>query len=218
MANDDRQIVVDSLSRLAYSMRSYGYLSDSITGLDSIVSDWMDPDRVGEVTRMLMDSGLLSVTSKGIDFWCISFIHETFQEYFSTLYIYRDYVATGHLCVDFSLPEWGESLKMLTESLSLRADTDKLGSKTDCFNDRLDRLFSTLSECFPHSPSLSALMEQYLFLNMKNFLKLPSYYRTVARFDQICSSLAVLGSSKLTGSGVTSGCSIGCMMWTALNT
>ena len=106
----------------------------------------------------------------------------------------------------------GESLKMLTESLSLRADTDKLsgflgivcsqfemGSKTDCFNDRLDRLFSTLSECFPHSPSLSALMEQYLFLNMKNFLKLPSYYRTVARFDQICSSLAVLGSSKLTG-------------------
>lgn len=81
MSNDDRQIVVDSLSRLAYSMRSYGYLSDSITGLDSIVSDWMDPDRVGEVTRMLMDSGLLSVTSKGIDFWCISFIHETFQEY-----------------------------------------------------------------------------------------------------------------------------------------
>ncbi|MBS4867495.1 NACHT domain-containing protein [Parabacteroides merdae] len=212
VSNDDRQIVVDSLSRLAYSMRSYGYLSDSITGLDSIVSDWMDPDRVGEVTRMLMDSGLLSVTSKGIDFWCISFIHETFQEYFSTLYIYRDYVATGHLCVDFSLPEWGESLKMLTESLSLRADTDKLsgflgivcsqfemGSKTDCFNDRLDRLLSTLSECFPHSPSLSALMEQYLFLNMKNFLKLPSYYRTVARFDQICSSLAVLGSSKLTG-------------------
>ncbi len=126
VSNDDRQIVVDSLSRLAYSMRSYGYLSDSITGLDSIVSDWMDPDRVGEVTRMLMDSGLLSVTSKGIDFWCISFIHETFQEYFSTLYIYRDYVATGHLCVDFSLPEWGESLKMLTESLSLRADTDKL--------------------------------------------------------------------------------------------
>ena len=55
--------------------------------------------------------------------------------------------------MDFSLPEWGESLKMLTESLSLRADTDKLsgflgivcsqfemGSKTDCFNDRLDRV------------------------------------------------------------------------------
>lgn len=210
VSNEDRQTVIDLLSRMAYSMRRFGYLSDSFSGLDKVVADWVEPGRVGEVSRLILASGLLSVSRKAPDFWCISFIHETFQEYFSTLYIYRDYVATKSLCVDFSQPEWGESLKLLAESLSHGGINDRLqdflgqvatrftkGSGTPYFNDGIGRMFATLSDCSPRCTALREWMGQYLLFHMANFLNLPEDSRSTERFEAIVSSLASLNDPAL---------------------
>lgn len=205
VSDRDRQMVADSLSRLAYSMRRYGYLSDSLVGLDAVVSDWVGEDKAEQVTRMLMASGMLSVTCKGSNFWCISFMHETFQEYYSTLFIYRKYVATDSLCEDLSLPEWEGTLQMLTESISLNDGPDRLsrfmqqlagqfamGSQTAFFNDHIDKMFRTLSACSSHCTFLLDWMAQYLLFNMANFLNLPYEYRTIYRFEALVDSIATL--------------------------
>ena len=210
VSKEDRQTVIDCLSRLAFTMRSYGYLSDSYSGIDSMVAEWVRPERVGEVTLMLVSSGLISVTRKSSDFWCFSFIHETFQEYFSTLYIYRDYFAKGTLCVDLSLPEWGETLMLLSESLSLNADAGRLaafmgqvafqfskGSQTSFFNDNMDDMFDILSTCSSRCNLLRDWLSQYLLFNISNFIELPNEYRTMSRFDTLLSCTAALDSSAI---------------------
>lgn len=210
VSKKDRQAVIDCLSRLAFTMRSYGYLSDSYSGIDSMVAEWVRPERVGEVTSMLLSSGLLSVTRKSPDFWCFSFIHETFQEYFSTLYIYRDYFDKGTLSVDLSLPEWGETLMLLSESLSLNADTERFaafmgqvafqfskGSQTSFFNDNMDDMFDILSGCSLRCTLLRDWLSQYLLFNMSNFMKLPYEYRTMSRFDTVLSCTAALDSAAI---------------------
>lgn len=207
---DDRQTVADSLSRLAFSMRRYGYLSDSYFGMSSIVSGWIEPENVGKVTRMLLDCGLLTVSCKGDNFWCFSFMHETFQEYFSALYILGEYYTDGSLCVNLSLPEWRETLMLLVESLSLKGDTERLadflgkvgaefskGGQTPFFNDRLDEMFRILSGCSARCTLLRDWMAQYLLFNMNNFLNLPYDLRTLARFSVVVSSAVSLGSTDL---------------------
>lgn len=65
VSDEDRQAVIDLLSRMAYSMRRFGYLSDSFSGLDKVLADWVEPGRVGgEVSRLVLASGLLSVSRK----------------------------------------------------------------------------------------------------------------------------------------------------------
>lgn len=208
VADNDRELIIDSLSKLAFTMRNYGFLSDSYAGMDSIISNWVEPDRVGEVTRMIVGCGLLSVTCKGTDFWCFSFIHETFQEYFSTLYIYREFYASGSLCVNLSLSEWRETLTLLAENLSLKGETgllaDFLGqvagqfyrsSQTSFFNDRLDEMFLVLGGASMRCTLLRDWMAQYLVFNMNNFVQLPEDFRTLHRFEIVVKSVATLGSN-----------------------
>ena len=194
----ERQTVLKTLSFLAFSMRKYGFLSDSYSGLEAIISEWIAPDQTSHITRQLMRSGLLSFTCKQNNFWSISFIHETFQEYFTAQYIFKQFLDYQELCVNLTGPEWRETLSLLCETLSayndnyltniflqLIAKQYASNSETPYFNDKLKIFFKQFASILQVNPFIREWLLQYLWQHIQNFLQLPTEQKTPARFNNL---------------------------------
>ena len=207
----DRKDVLEVMSRLAFDMRRIGFLSDSCEGLETVIACLVQKDRVDSMTQLLLRSGLLAVTHDNDSFWCISFIHETFQEYFATLYIYQDYQASGKLAIDLSAPEWTETFKLVAELVLLTSSSKSIvrflsdisvqyskNSNSLYFNDRMGTLAEILTVCSENSVVVHSWLAQYILFSMSNFLSMPEEERTIDRFKELLEAVAVVRDNDIT--------------------
>lgn len=201
----DRKEILEVMSRLAFDMRRIGFLSDSCEGLESVIACLVQEDRVDSMTQLLLRSGLLAVTRDNDSFWCISFIHETFQEYFAALYIYQDYLVSGKLTIDLSAPEWTETFKLMAELALLTSSSESIVrllsdasaqyseiSNSPYFNDRIGALAEILTVCSENSIVVHRWLAQYILFSMFNFLSMPENERTIDRFKELLEAVTVV--------------------------
>lgn len=188
----------ETLSKLAFSMRTLGLISVTYTEMYTMINDTDDENCIDIDVLELLSCGLLSHSVKEDDLHKISFIHETFQEYFASLYLLKDIQTERYNTVDFTLPEWEEVLNLLCERLENIGDFysfDRLlqhvvssyekESETAYFNDSIGRMFIKLQASIPISGFLRHWLAEYLLFNMGNFIKLPRYDQVLSRFQAV---------------------------------
>lgn len=210
ISGQEEEQLLNVLSLLAFELRHSGYISDSAEHLREIVGIFVEGSDSERLADELLKSGLLVMNTieGGYDF--VSFIHETFQEYFCSLYIVKVFRANKYFSVDVTDGQWKETVGMAIEillgELSETAtvtmlDTIRLQflnkSENKAIDEYLYEFVSLLKGSIAISPLVENYVEQYVAFNMSNYIQLPREERTVELFSVIMSSLVLLPKSKL---------------------
>lgn len=204
------KLLITLLSNVAFYMRSDGYISDNEDNIKSVLEKFVGSDNLDFVSRLALQSGLLNIDIVSNDFHFVSFIHETFQEYLAALHIAIVYKDTGKFCVPTYHYLWQEPLKSTLEILTHDADGERIVNLMDCLNksylegsdDRyinqyLPMMVDACNDVAEHNDICASWLEQYVFMQMNNYLNLPIEQHSDENFDLIVSAVLMLKNSKL---------------------
>lgn len=210
ITEEEKDKVLNVLSLLAFELRHSGYISDSTGHLREIVGFFVEESDCERLSDELLKSGLLVINTieGGYDF--VSFIHETFQEYFCSLYLVKVFRANKYFSVDVADGQWKETIGMaieiLLEELSEEEtismlDTIRLHflekSENKVVDEYLYEFVSLMRGAITMAPLVENYVEQYVAFNMNNYIQLPREERTVELFAVIVSSIMLLPKSNL---------------------
>lgn len=210
ITKEENEKLLNILSLLAFELRHSGYISDSTEHLREIVGFFVEGSDCERLSDELLKSGLLVINTieGGYDF--VSFIHETFQEYFCSLYLVKVFRANKYFSVDVTDGQWKETIGMAIEILlGELSDEDTismldkirlqfLGKSDNKVVDKyLYEFVSLIRGAIAIVPLVENYVEQYVVFNMSNYIQLPREERTVELFSVIVSSVVLLPKSNL---------------------
>ena len=112
ISSEEKDCLLDVYANLAFELRNIGYISDSVEHLEEIISSYVPAEKCEDVADELLKSGLLVINSIGHGFDYVSFIHETFQEYFCSLFIAHSYMKDHQFIIDVTDSKWKETVKL----------------------------------------------------------------------------------------------------------
>lgn len=185
VSEEEKICLLDVYSNLAFELRNTGYISDSVEHLREITSSYVPNEKCEDVADKLLKSGLLVINSLGHGFNYVSFIHETFQEYFCSLFIAHSYLKDPQFMIDVTDSKWKEAVKLSLEMILPNLSKKETGALLDflrlafyekstnhLIDEHLEEFVSILSNTYTQSEMVTRYVEQYVSLNMRNYLGL----------------------------------------------
>lgn len=210
ITKEEKEKLLNVLSLLAFELRHSGYISDSVEHLREIVGFFVEGKDCERLSDLLLKSGLLVINTieGGYDF--VSFIHETFQEYFCSLYLVKVFRANKYFSVDVTDGQWKETIGMAIEILLGELSDEETISMLDTIrlhfleksenkvvDEYLYEFVSLMRGAITMAPLAENYVEQYVAFNMNNYIQLPREGRSVELFSIIISSIMLFPKSKL---------------------
>lgn len=213
--NPEKQMLIHVMSVLAFKLRDTGFISDSTEEMKSIISYYAEEEKglkVGDVTHMgdlLMRSGLLVIYDRGNGFQYISFLHETFQEYFCSIYVAHQYLSHQNFGIDIANSSWKETMRMAMEIIvpqlgkhqvvDLLKTTQQqfIAKNTSAIDMHLVRYIEILGSCTSTNPIIGKWLEQYTLFNMNNYMAQPMQKRSKQEFMVIIEAITMMRSKLL---------------------
>ena len=210
ITEEEKEKLLNVLSLLAFELRHSGYISDSTEHLKEIVGFFVEGRDCERLSDELLKSGLLVINTieGGYDF--VSFIHETFQEYFCSLYLVKVFRANKYFSVDVTDGQWKETIGMAIEILLGELSEEETVSMLDnirlhflaksdnkVVDEYLYDFVSIMRGAITVVPLVEKYVEQYVAFNMNNYIQLSREERTVELFSVIVSSIMLLPKSNL---------------------
>ena len=210
ITEEEKEKLLNVLSLLAFELRHSGYISDSVEHLREIVGFFVEGKDCERLSDLLLKSGLLVINTieGGYDF--VSFIHETFQEYFCSLYLVKVFRANKYFSVDVADGQWKETIGMAIEILLGELSEEETISMLDTIrlhfleksenkvvDEYLYEFVSLMRGAITMAPLVENYVEQYVAFNMNNYIQLPKEERTLELFSVIVSSIMLLPKSNL---------------------
>lgn len=120
----DKNEICSLLSQIAFSMRFSGFISEGLESFHELLSEYIAPGKLDLVCNILVKTGILKMEAISIECKYISFMHETFQEYFAALYVANRYLEKGVLEIDLHNYNWRESLQLVVEILDSKLEPE----------------------------------------------------------------------------------------------
>lgn len=210
VSEKDRICLLEVFAKLAFELRNFGFISDSVEHLKEIISGYVDSEQGDRVGDELLKSGLLVINSLGHGYDYVSFIHETFQEYFCSLYIAEYYIKNHIFPVDVTSGIWKEAIKLAIEMILPELDRKATGlmlnqlrmafyskSENHMVDEYLQEFVGILSDSFVTSPYVHSYLEQYVAMNMQNYINSDVSARLIDLFQIIVYSVGMLKNSQL---------------------
>jgi hypothetical protein len=168
------------LSKIAYKMKSLGTISIKSSAILSIIDDVRNEfclfiDKISILNELLHDGLLIKDFNVSNCDDSISFVHETYLEYFAACHILDSYRNYGSLDKSIYEPEWSEILKISLELIyytvpdSQKANiidevrTNLIG-EIDC--NRISHFYEIMHPLIQQCNIAQNYMEQYMFFIM----------------------------------------------------
>ena len=210
ISSEEKDCLLDVYANLAFELRNIGYISDSVEHLEEIISSYVPSEKCEDVADELLKSGLLVINSMGHGFDYVSFIHETFQEYFCSLFIAHSYMKDHKFIIDVTDSKWKETVKLSLEMILPHLSKSETGVLLDYLrrafydksanylvDDHLEDFVAILSNIYAQSELVTRYVEQYVALNMSNYIGLNHSSGKVHLFGVIVKSIVKLPSKNL---------------------
>ena len=210
ISSEEKDCLLDVYANLAFELRNIGYISDSVEHLEEIISSYVPAEKCEEVADELLKSGLLVINSMGHGFDYVSFIHETFQEYFCSLFIAHSYMKDHQFKIDVTDSKWKETVKLSLEMVLPHLSKNETGilldylrhafydkSANHLVDEHLEEFVAILSNTYAQSEIVTRYVEQYVSLNMSNYIGLNHSKGKVHLFGVIVKSVVKLPSTNL---------------------
>lgn len=202
--------LVSLLAQLAFKMRNNGYISDNEDEIKNIIRGHVKDEEVDFISSLMMKSGLLSIDVITEKLHFVSFIHETFQEYLSSLYIANYYKETGSFCVSVESHMWKETVRNAIEILSHNEDATYIVRVLDTLNQSyasagynnyinvyLNHFVQVCKDIAYQNDICYSWLFQYLLLQMENYVRMPENERTSDLFEIVASAVLSFGNASL---------------------
>lgn len=202
--------ILEVMSRIAYEMRKTGFLSDSVETFGELVEEYVPEGEGAWMTDAILKSGILTMDVVTMDFHYITFIHETFQEYLSSLRIAEEMVRTGHFPIDVTQNEWLETLVLVMQIIhGKKDDTLLLKGLNSLYEDflkqsedttvmyYLPRIVTVCKDLALDSDLCDSWLQQLLLFYMDRYIHLPEEERTELRFSTLVHSVFHLHKTPL---------------------
>lgn len=211
----DKQMLIIILSVLAFRLRDTGFISDSTEEMKSIVSYYLEEENnlnaadINHLSDLLMRSGLLVIYDRGNGFQYISFMHETFQEYFCSIYVARKYLSHKKFDIDITNSSWKETMRMAMELIVPQLDNHQtvellktiqkqfIAKNHNTIDMFLVRYVEILGSCTSCNHIITKWLEQYTLYNMGNYMAQPAQKRSTQQFDIIIEAITMMRSKPL---------------------
>jgi len=210
ISSEEKDCLLDVYANLAFELRNIGYISDSVEHLEEIISSYVPAEKCEDVADELLKSGLLVINSMGHGFDYVSFIHETFQEYFCSLFIAHSYMKDHQFIIDVTDSKWKETVKLSLEMILPHLSKSETGvlldylrrafydkSTNHLVDEHLEEFVAILSNTYAQSELVTRYVEQYVSLNMSNYIGLNHSSGKVHLFGVIVKSIVKLPSKNL---------------------
>lgn len=202
------------MSVLAFKLRDTGYISDSTEEMKNIISYYAEEEKslkadVNRMSDLLMRSGLLVIYDRGNGFQYISFLHETFQEYFCSIYVAQQYLSHKKFGIDITNSSWKETMRMAMEIIVPQLDRHQvvdllkttqqqfIAKNRNAIDMHLVRYIEILGSCTSTSPIIGKWLEQYTLFNMNNYMAQPTKKRNYQQFSVIIEAITMISSKLL---------------------
>lgn len=213
--NKDKQLLISTMSVLAYKLRDTGFISDSTLEMKNIIGYYLEEENKSQVrdinhlSDLLMRSGLLVIYDRGNGFQYISFMHETFQEYFCSLYVAQQYLAHKKFCIDITNCTWKETMRMAMEIIVPQLNNHQavellktiqkafIGENDNAIDMHLVRYIEILDSCTSINPIIAKWLEQYTQYNMNNYMAQHKAERSIQQFAVIIEAITKMRSKSL---------------------
>lgn len=202
--------LITLMEQVAFNMRNHGYISDHEDEIKSVIAEYVKEKDVDIVASLMLKSGLLNMDIVSSKFHFISFIHESFQEYLSSLYITNQFKQTGKFCVPIESYVWRDALKSVIEIISREHDDNTMVSLLDAINQHymrcssniyineyLEQLVSCSMGASKENSTCYSWIFQYLLLEMENYLNLDRESKAEDYFEIVVSSVLKFGNESL---------------------
>lgn len=207
LTEEDKDCLLDVFAHLAFELRDTGFIADSVEHLRYIISSYVTDDKCDALADKLLKSGLLAINSLGHGFDYVSFIHETFQEYFCSLYIAQNYLRTHELMVDATNSKWKETVKLSLEMILPHLSKQETGALLDFLrrafyrkssnrlvDEHLEEFVALFRNIIDQSDLAMRYVEHYVCMNMNNYIGSKHLSDNVGLFHIIVNSILKLPS------------------------